>query len=205
MELIRWLHERGVLGSMGHSAADLDEARAGYDAGGATTTHLFNAMSGVDHHRPGLAVAALTLDEAWAELIADGHHVDPSLWPIIVRTKPRDRLVLVSDALPLAGTGDGRGSIGGLEVEVRAGRCVVAGTDTLAGSVIALDSAVRNLVGSGLDVAAAVAAASANPAALLGLADRGAIAVGLRADLVELDDGLRVRRVTRGEDWLPGA
>ena len=205
VELIRWLHERGVLGSMGHSAADLDEARAGYDAGGATTTHLFNAMSGVDHHRPGLAVAALTLDEAWAELIADGHHVDPSLWPIIVRTKPRDRLVLVSDALPLAGTGDGRGSIGGLEVEVRAGRCVVAGTDTLAGSVIALDSAVRNLVGSGLDVAAAVAAASANPAALLGLADRGAIAVGLRADLVELDDGLRVRRVTRGEDWLPGA
>ena len=62
---------------MGHSAATVEEARAGYAAGGTTTTHLFNAMTGVDHHAPGLAVAALTNDEAYVELIADGHHVDP--------------------------------------------------------------------------------------------------------------------------------
>ncbi len=202
LELVARLRARGVVCSMGHSAATLDQARAGYAAGGTTTTHLFNAMSGVDHHHPGLAVAALTDDAAWVELIADGHHVHPALWPVIRRSKPADRLLLVSDAVPLAGMGDGRATIGGLEVEVRDGRCTMVAGGALAGSVIALDSAVRNLVREGWSVPHAVAAASTNPAGLLGLSDRGRIAVGVRADLVELDDGLRVRRVTRGEDWI---
>ena len=80
----------------------------------------------------------------------------------------------------------------------------LAGTDTLAGSVIALDTAVRNLVAAGLPLPDAVAAASANPLALLGVGDRGRIAVGQRADLVELDDDLRVRRVMRGGSWVAG-
>jgi N-acetylglucosamine-6-phosphate deacetylase len=205
LELIARLAGRGVVCSMGHSAATLEQARAGYAAGGRTTTHLFNAMSGVDHHHPGLAVAALTDDGAWVELIADGHHVDRSLWPLILRTKPRDRVLLVSDAVPLAGVGEGRATIGGLEVEVRDGRCTLVAGGALAGSVIALDSAVRNLVLEGETVPAAVAAASASPAALLGLEDRGRLVVGARADLVELDDELRVRRVTRGDDWIAGA
>ena len=92
LELVRWLRDRGVAVSMGHSAATVEEARAGYAAGGTTTTHLFNAMSGVDHRAPGLAVAALTNDDAYVELIADGHHVDPAVWPIVTRSKPRDRL-----------------------------------------------------------------------------------------------------------------
>ena len=83
------------------------------------------------------------------ELIADGHHVHPALWALIARAKPADRVVLVSDALPIAGTGDGRGRIGALEVEVRDGRATLLGTETLAGSVIALDAAVRNLVRAG--------------------------------------------------------
>lgn len=202
LELIGLLAKRGIVASMGHSGATLDEGRAGYLAGGRTTTHLFNAMTGVDHRAPGLAVAALTDDAAYVELIADGHHVHPALWPIITRTKPASRLLLVSDALSLAGVGDGRTTIGGLEVEVRDGRCTLAGTQTLAGSTIALDSAVRNLVRSGLPLVAAVAAASSNPLALLGLRDRGRIAAGQLAHLVELDDDLRVRRVTRGRGWI---
>jgi N-acetylglucosamine-6-phosphate deacetylase len=186
---------------MGHSAATLAQAQAGYAAGGSTTTHLFNAMSGVDHHAPGLAVAALIDDSVYVELIADGHHVDRSVWPIITRTKPVDRLLLVSDAIPLAGMGDGRAWIGGLEVEVVGGRVTLVGTTTLAGSVIALDTAVRNLVGSGVGLPAAVAAASRNPLAMLGLTDRGRIDVGQRADLVELDDDLAVRRVMRAGAW----
>ena len=162
-------------------------------------------MSGVDHHHPGLAVAALGNDDVYVELIADGNHVDPSLLPIITRTKPADRLMLVSDALSLAGTGLTRARVGGLEVEIVGGRVTLAGTSTLAGCVIALDSAVRNLARSGIPLPAAVAAASANPAAMLGQTDRGRIAVGLRADLVELDDGLRVRRVMRGGEWFDGA
>ncbi len=201
LELIAWLRGRGVAVSMGHSAATLAEAQAGYAAGGSTTTHLFNAMTGVDHRSPGLAVAALTNDSAYVELIADGVHVDPALWPIITRAKPLDRLLLVSDAIPLAGTGDGRARIGGLEVEVVGGRVTLVGTTTLAGSVIALDTAVRNLVAHGASLPAAVAAASTNPASMLGVTDRGRIATGLRADLVELDADLAVRRVMRAGDW----
>jgi N-acetylglucosamine-6-phosphate deacetylase len=203
-DLIRWLRGRGVAISMGHSAATLEEAQAGYDAGGVSTTHVFNAMSGVDHRAPGLAVAALLDDEAYVELIADGIHVHPALWPLITRLKPPDRLLLVSDAISLAGKGDGRGRIGGLEVEVVGQRVTLVGTTTLAGSVIALDSAVRNLVASGVPLPAAAAAASRNPLALLGITDRGRIGEGQRADLVELDAELRVRRVMRAGIWFDG-
>jgi N-acetylglucosamine-6-phosphate deacetylase len=187
---------------MGHSAATVAEARAGWRRGGSTTTHLFNAMSGVDHRAPGLAVAALLDDEAFVELIADGIHVDVALWPLITRLKPADRLLLVSDALSLAGTGDGRARIGCLEVEVVGQRVTLVRTSTLAGSVIALDDAVRNLVASGVPLPVAAAAASANPLAMLGVTDRGRIAPGQRADLVELDDSLPVRRVMREGGWV---
>jgi N-acetylglucosamine-6-phosphate deacetylase len=205
LELIGRLRDRGIVTSMGHSAANLREAQAGFAAGGTSTTHLFNAMSGVDHHAPGLAVAALVDDSAYVELIADGEHVDPSLWPIITRTKADGRLLLVSDAISLAGMGDGRATIGGLEVDVVGQRVTLVGTTTLAGSVIALDAAVRNLVRSGVPLPFAVAAASRNPLAMLGVTDRGRLAVGQRADLVELDDGLHVRRVMRAGTWLSGA
>jgi N-acetylglucosamine-6-phosphate deacetylase len=201
LDLIAWLAARGVAVSLGHSAADLATAHQGYANGARTTTHLFNAMTGVDHRSPGLAVEALDNDEAYVELIADGQHVHPSLWPIVLRTKPHDRLLLVSDALPLAGSGVLRGSIGGLEVEVRGERCMLLGTNSLAGSIIALDTAVRNLVDAGVPIHRAVAAASSNPLALLGVTDRGHIAAGQRADLVEMNPDLKVTRVMRGGDW----
>jgi N-acetylglucosamine-6-phosphate deacetylase len=162
---------------------------------------LFNAMTGIEHRNPGVAVAALTRDDVFAELIADGHHVHPAIWPIIWRTKPAGRLLLVSDAIALAGMGDGTLSIGGLKVHVKGGRCTLVGTDTLAGSVIALDTAVRNLVTHGAPLPVAVAAASRTPLEMLGVTDRGRLETGLRADLVELDDDLRVRRVMRSGRW----
>jgi N-acetylglucosamine-6-phosphate deacetylase len=203
-DLIRWLRERGVATSIGHSAATFEEARAGYEAGGTSTTHLFNAMSGIDHRAPGVAVAALLDDAAYVELIADGVHVHPALWPLITRLKPPDRLLLVSDAIAMAGLGDGRGRIGRLEVDVVGPRVTLVGTSTLAGSVLALDAAVRNVVASGVPLPAAVAAAGRNPLALLGISDRGRIAVGQRADLVELDPDLGVRRVMRAGTWFAG-
>ncbi len=202
LELIAWLDDHGVRVSMGHSAADIDAAQAGYAAGGTSTTHLFNAMTGFDHRAPGLAVAALADDDVFTELIADGEHVHPAIWPLIVKLKGPDRLLLVSDAIPLAGTGDGRATVGGLDIEVVGRRVTLAGTTTLAGSVIALDDAVRALVGAGIGLPMAVAAASTNPASMLGLEDRGRLAVGQRADLVELGPGLEVRRVMRAGTWL---
>ena len=148
LELIAWLRERGVVISLGHSEATIAEARAGYGAGATSTTHLFNAMTGVDHRSPGMAVAALLDDEAYVELIADRIHVDRALWPLITRLKPADRLVLVSDAISLAGTGDGKGSVGGLAVEVTAGRVTLAGTSD-AGRIGAVARCRRTKPGRG--------------------------------------------------------
>ena len=203
LAFIAALRARGVAVSMGHSAATLEEARAGYAAGGSTTTHLFNGMTGLDHRAPGLAAAALLDDDAYVELIADGLHVHPGLWPLIARLKPADRLLLVSDAILLAGSATalvgGRARVGTLEVEVREERVTLVGTTTLAGSVIALDDAVRNMVAAGIALPVAIAAASTNPVAMLGETDRGRLAVGMRADIVALDDALRVTDV-----WLAG-
>ncbi len=204
LTLIGWLRARGVAASLGHSVADAAAAQAGYDAGARTTTHLFNAMSGVHQHTPGLAAVALARDDVYTELIADGHHVDRVLWPLIVRTKPADRLILVSDAISLAGTAAERGVLGGLPVRVDGDRCTLVSNGALAGSVIALDTAVRNLARFGVDLPRVAAAASANPLALLGVTDRGRLAPGLRADLVELDDAYAVRRVMRAGVWHPG-
>ncbi len=205
VDLIRWLAGAGVAVSLGHSNASADEAAAGYEAGARSTTHLFNAMSGVDHHAPGLAIAALANDAAYVELIADGSHVDRWLWPLILRSKPFDRLVLVSDALAVAGVGDGRATLSGVEVEVRGDRCTLALDGRLAGSVIALDTAVRNMVALGVPLHRAATAASRSPLELLRVHDRGRIAAGQLADLVELDEGLMVRRVMKRGRWCPAA
>ena len=204
VELIRWFAVRGVAVSLGHSNASYEAAAVGYAAGGRTTTHLFNGMSGVHNHEPGLAVAALADDGAYVELVADGHHVDPSVWPLILRAKRSDRLVLVSDAISMAGAGQGRFSLGGLEVEVTGDECRLVSDGRLAGSVIAIDTSVRNLAQAGLPLPRAVAAASLNPLALLGITDRGRLAPGQLADLVELDDDLRVSRVMRFGRWYQG-
>jgi N-acetylglucosamine-6-phosphate deacetylase len=128
--------------------------------------------------------------------------VNPAIWELIVRLKGAGRLLLVSDAIALAGTGDGLGFVGGLAVEVLGDRVTLAGTTTLAGSVIALDDAVRNLVASGVSLPVAVAAATVNPLAMLGMTDRGRLEAGQLADLVELDNELRVRRVMHAGAWF---
>lgn len=202
LELIAWLDSTGVRVSVGHSAASFEIACAAYAAGATSTTHLFNAMTGVDHRAPGLAVAALLDDRVFTELIADGIHVDRALWPLIARLKRVERLLLVSDAIPLAGTGDGRGRLGSLDIEIAGERVTLAGTQTLAGSVLALDKAVRNMVAAGIALPAAVAAATRNPTDMLGISDRGRLAPGQRADLVELDADLNVRRVMRAGAWI---
>ena len=104
-------------------------------------------------------------------------------------------------AEPIAGTNASQGIIGGLKVEVRDGRVTLAGTSTLAGCVVGLDTGVRNLVLSGIPLPDAVGAATRAPLALLGVEDRGRIQVGQRADLLELDDRYRVRRVMRDGNW----
>jgi N-acetylglucosamine-6-phosphate deacetylase len=203
LELIRRLTAHGVRVSLGHSAATVAESRAGYGAGATTTTHLFNAMGGLTHRDPGLALTALLDDEVWVELIADTLHVDPGLWPLIWRLKPAGRVLLVSDAIALAGTGQTRGMIGELEVRVDGERVTLVDGGNLAGSVTALDLELGHVVRAGVPLSAAVTAASSAPAELLGLTDRGRLEVGRRADLVELGTAaLTVRRVMRAGEWI---
>ncbi len=144
------------------------EARAGYAAGAVTTTHLFNAMIGVVHREPGLALEALLDDAVWVELIADTLHVDPVLWPLIWRLKPAERVLLVSDAIMLAGSGRTRGMLGELEVRVDGDMATLVEGGNLAGSVTALDLELRNVVRAGVSLPDAVRAASTNPAGAAG-------------------------------------
>ena len=201
-ELIGRLAEAGVRVSLGHSAASVSQSRAGFAAGAVTTTHLFNAMVGVVHRDPGLAVEALLDDAVWVELIADTLHVHPELWPLIWRLKPDARVLLVSDAIALAGSGQTRGKIGELAVRVDGEAVTLVDGGNLAGSVTALDLELRNAIRSGIALPRAVLATTANPAELLGLDDRGRIEPGLRADLVELDADYQVRRVMRAGRWV---
>lgn len=158
----------GVIVAVGHTTASGVLAGEAFDAGARLLTHAFNAMPGVVGRDPGPVGAALADPRAHIEVIADGIHVNPVLIALLFSEAP-GRIVLVSDAMAAAGAGDGLYSLGGLEVEVRGGRAVIAGTETLAGSTLTLDRAVSVAMAAGVAEADARAAASAVPAALLGL------------------------------------
>ncbi len=203
LEMIEALAGRGVRVSLGHSAATMAQARAGYAAGAVNTTHLFNAMVGVVHREPGLALAALLDDDVWVELVADTLHVDPQLWPLIWRMKPAERVMIISDAISLAGSGQTRGMVGALEVRVDGDRATLVDGGNLAGSLSALDLELGHLLRQGVPLVDAAKATATNAAELLGLDDRGRLATGLRADLVELEAAsYAVRRVMRGGEWI---
>ena len=186
---IERLVSRGVLVSLGHSDADLRTVLAAVTAGARMVTHLFNGMAPLHHREPGIAGAGLSDDRLAAGLIADGIHVHPALFPVVFRAKGHGRVVLVSDAI---GWRTGRLADRGVEVVDGAPRLP---DGTLAGSVLTMDAAVRNVVDAGVPLFDALAAASTTPANLLTDHDRGRISVGARADLVVLDaHDLTVRR-----------
>lgn len=187
LDLVRALRTRGVRASLGHSDCTAAAAREAFAAGAGGVTHLFNAMSGLDHREPGLAAAALEAAEAFHELILDGHHVDPALLRIALRALPESsRMVLITDAIRATGLPDGPTELGGQAVHVEAGRATLA-DGTLAGSVLTLDRALRNAVDAGLRLEDASALLSRNPADAVGRADLGRLAPGAHADAVVLD------------------
>lgn len=202
LEAVAAFARLGVVVSIGHTNASTEVARAAYRAGARSTTHLFNAMPPLHHRNPGPAGVALADRRAFAELIADGIHVDPLLFDPLIRALG-SRLLFVSDAIALAGLGDGTTRLGPLEVTVR-GREARLPDGTLAGSVTPLDEAVVVAVEAGLPLPRAVAAATRTPARLLGLRRHGLLRVGARADLVLLDERGRRRRSCVGGEWIEG-
>ena len=185
LALIEALAARGVVVSLGHTNATYAQAQAAFAAGARYGTHLFNAMAPFGHREPGVIGALLDAAPITAGLIADGVHVHPSAVRLAWRAKGPDGLNLVSDAMAGLGLGAGRYQLGEREVIV-AGDSARLADGTLDGSVLSLDEAVRNLMRfTGCAFEEAVVAASAVPAAVLGLSARyGRLAEGARADLV---------------------
>ena len=189
-DVIEVLASRGVLVSIGHTDCSAAEFATGRDAGARYVTHLFNAMRPFGHRDPGPIGAALADDTVVAGLICDGVHVDPVAVRMAWQALGPHRLSLVTDAVAALGADHGR--LGTDDVTVAGGE-VRNATGVLAGSVLTLDQAVRNLVAyTGCAVPDAIATVTSTPADLLGRADRGRLTVGGRADITVLDPGLRV-------------
>jgi len=177
----------GVRVSLGHSDAATEAARRGVAAGAVTATHTFNAMRRFDHREPGLLAEVLTNDRLFAEIICDGLHVDPAAVRLFWKAKGPDRALLVTDAMAGTGMPDGTYWLGELEVRVKNGRCII-GEDTLAGSTLTLDRAIRNFVEfTGASLSDTIGLATRNPARMTGLdAEIGQLAPGRSANIAVL-------------------
>lgn len=196
--LLEELLSRGALVSLGHCAATADEAAALFDRGVSCVTHLYNAMSPLQHRAPGVVGAAFAHDRVVCGLIADGVHVEFAAARAAWKALGTDRVALVTDAVHPVGTDMTSFELGGQRVQLEGGRCVNE-EGNLAGSALDMASAVRGAVqGMGVPLEDALAMASRTPARLIGLReDRGVLRAGARADLVALDADQRVRAVVQ--------
>ena len=194
--------DAGAIAAVGHTGADAEATRAAIDAGATVATHLFNAMPPLLHRASGPVGALLSDSRVWTEIIADGVHLEPDVVDLALAAA-EGRGMLITDAMAAAGAGDGDYAIGHLRVHVRDGVARLVGNGSLAGSTLMMDAALRRTVrDAGRSLPSASQAASATPARALGLADRGELRVGMRADVVLLDDDLRIERVMRAGHWV---
>lgn len=189
MDWVTKLKERGFVVAIGHSDATYDQAMESFKKGISHATHLFNAMSGFDHKDPGVVGAILDSEDITAEIIADGVHVHPSALRLAVARKGPEKICLITDSMKATGVGDGVYQWGEEEIEVLGKRATIRGSDILAGSVLSLNVAIRNMIEwTGVNTNQAVNMASLNPARVLGLGEEiGSIQIGKLANLVVLD------------------
>jgi N-acetylglucosamine-6-phosphate deacetylase len=191
MSAISYLVESGVVASVGHSDATLEQVQEAVRLGLSHATHTYNAMRPLRHRDPGVVGAVMQSNAIWAELIADGIHVHPAAMEILLRVKGPERVVLVSDGAPLAGLPDDHYRWHDQEIVVKEGSCRLP-SGTLAGAHSLLDSSVRNMVNLvGLAAPQAIKLATANVAAAMNFAGKGRLQAGYDADLVLLDGDLR--------------
>jgi N-acetylglucosamine-6-phosphate deacetylase len=198
-EVIAEAAKRGVCVSLGHSDADLKATRAGVAAGARHATHTFNAMRPLHHREPGIVGEVLTNPQLTADLIADGIHLDPAIVQLILAAKGKENAVLITDAMSATGMPDGLYPLGSLEVEVKNGMALHDGH--LAGSILTLDAAVRNVMQfAHWDLQQSLRMATLNPAVVVGLSNRGKLQAGVPADLVVLSHCGEVRNtIIRGQ------
>ena len=194
-ELAHYCGDLGIVLQAGHSNASYDQMLEGIQAGILHSTHFFNAMRPLHHRDPGVAGAILIHPEVSCEIIPDGFHVHPALIKLLMKGKPPDKIVMVSDALKPAGQQHGVLTANGEQVYHAEGVFRRAADNVIAGSALTMDAGVRFLVEKGFNTEVVLNMASANPAKVLRLGNRGHLLPGMRADIAVLDDHLNVEAV----------
>lgn len=194
LELISYLKDKNTVVSLGHTNATYEQAQAAVDAGATSGTHTYNAMTPLTHRAPGVVGAVMINDSVYAELILDGVHVNYAAAKALLRTKGKDKLILITDSLEAAGLENGKYLLGNQDVYVKDGEARLI-DGTLAGSIVSMNVAVKNAYEHlGLTLNEAVNLASYNPAQSLNEPLLGEIKVGNYADIIFFDDNIQIQQ-----------
>jgi N-acetylglucosamine-6-phosphate deacetylase len=194
-ELALYCIKKGIILQAGHTDARYENMVEGMQAGILHSTHLFNAMSRLDHRNPNAVGAVLTHPEMSCEIIADGRHVHPDLFKLLLRNKPIDKIVLITDSLKPTEQEEGPLFANREEVVFHGGLFYRKIDDVIAGSGLTMIRGVENLVSFGFSLEDAVKTASSNPAQVMRYARKGTIIPGSDADLTVFDRGFKIRIV----------
>ena len=195
LELIRELMASGVRPLIGHTEAEPETLDRALGAGARHITHFPNALMPLHHRKPGAVAWGLLRDEVTVDCIADLHHVHPLMLRLMAKAKTARRMALISDAIQPAGLGDGTFRVWDINIAVKGGLTALVdgpGAGTIAGSVITMREALRNITQAGVPLDDAARMASWVPARVAGLDDYGLIQEGRRADLIAFDDDFNV-------------
>ena len=192
--LIKEGTRQGIVMNIGHSMANAQQVKQAQSNGAKGITHLYNAMSQHEHRNPGVVTGAL-LSDLMCELIVDGFHVHPDVVHATYRALGDDRIILISDANPYKAVADGEYPFSGKNIVIQDGKATVKETGRIAGSTLAMNTALRNMCRyTGCSVESAVRMAAYNPARLYGW-KKGSIEPGYDADLMLMDDAFHIHRV----------
>ena len=186
---IKQIKKLGGTVGIAHTNATYEESVDAISWGATSFTHTFNAMTSVHHRMPGATVCAMTCDEAYAEVISDGEHLHPAIVNLIYKSKPSDKMVLITDSMAATGEPDGEYSIAGSPVTVVNGRAIILPSGTIAGSTLTMFKAITNMMKfCNLPLEKVIKYATVNPANMVGAKNVGKIEVGYSADFIVIND-----------------
>ena len=186
---IKEIKKHGGTVGIAHTNATYEESMKAIEWGASAFTHTFNAMTAVHHRMPGATVCAMTSDEAYAEVISDGEHLHPAIVNLIYKSKPGDKMVLITDSMAATGEPDGEYSIAGSPVTVVNGKAIILPSGTIAGSTLTMFRAVVNMMKfCKLPFEKVIKYATVNPASMVGAKNVGKIENGYRADFIVIND-----------------
>ena len=186
---IKEIKRNGGTVGIAHTNATYEESMEAISWGATSFTHTFNAMTSVHHRMPGATVCAMTNDDAYAEVISDGEHLHPAIVNLIYKSKPSDKMVLITDSMAATGEPDGEYSIAGSPVTVINGRAIILPSGTIAGSTLTMFRAITNMMKfCSLPLEKVIKYATINPANMVGASGIGKIEKGYLADFIVIND-----------------